>query len=258
MKCPARRRALRAASPCSCMPGLSALALPAGAPPRGGRRASACRSPTPTSNCAPAPGAAIRSSSSPRATSGSRSSCATPTGSRCAPTAARSAGSPRAARDHAHRSRRGQDLPRHPARRLPGAARRDRRGLGPVQSEPMLKLWTSYRFATRSASEGTLGQVQGVFSGTNFWQLNLLAEPWSDQRLSPFFGIGFGRFKNFPNPSLVGAAPPTPTWPTPSSACATTSPSASSCAPTTRSTPPSVSTSAPANTAPGRGLSFFF
>ncbi len=37
--------------------------------------------------------AATRCSSSPRATSGSRSSCATPTGTRCAPPAARSAGS---------------------------------------------------------------------------------------------------------------------------------------------------------------------
>ena len=44
-----------------------------------------------------------------------------------------------------------------------------------------------------------------MFSGTDFWHLNLLAEPWSDQRLSPFFGIGVGKFKNFPNLSLVGA-----------------------------------------------------
>ena len=44
-----------------------------------------------------------------------------------------------------------------------------------------------------------------MFSGTDFWHINLIAEPWSDQRLSPFFGIGFGKFKNIPNPSLVGA-----------------------------------------------------
>jgi hypothetical protein len=46
--------------------------------------------------------------------------------------------------------------------------------------------------------------VQGVFSGTDFWHLNLQSEPWSDRRLSPFFGIGFGNFKNIPNTSLVG------------------------------------------------------
>ena len=44
-----------------------------------------------------------------------------------------------------------------------------------------------------------------MFSGTNFWHVTLHSEPWSDQRLSPFFGIGVGKFKNFPNQSLVGA-----------------------------------------------------
>jgi hypothetical protein len=53
--------------------------------------------------------------------------------------------------------------------------------------------------------EATVGQVQGVFSGTDFWHLNLLAEPWSDRRFSPFFGIGVGKFRNFPNLSLVNA-----------------------------------------------------
>jgi hypothetical protein len=77
---------------------------------------------------------------------------------------------------------------------------------GRFKSEPMLKLWTSYRLSETLSIEGTLGQVQGAFSGTDFWHLNLLSEPWSDQRVSPFFGVGFGKFKNFPNQSLVGAA----------------------------------------------------
>ena len=78
---------------------------------------------------------------------------------------------------------------------------------GRFKSEPMLKLWTSYKLADTIALEGTLGQVQGVFSGTDFWHLNLHSEPWSDRRLSPFFGIGFGKFRNIPNLSLVGATP---------------------------------------------------
>ena len=76
---------------------------------------------------------------------------------------------------------------------------------GRFKSEPMLKAWTSYKLSDTLAVEGTIGQVQGVFSGTDFWHLNLIAEPWSDRRLSPFFSIGFGKFKNFPNLSLVGA-----------------------------------------------------
>ena len=76
---------------------------------------------------------------------------------------------------------------------------------GHFKSEPMLKLWGSYRLSETLSVEGTLGQVQGVFSGTDFWHVNLLAEPWSDRRFSPFAGVGFGKFKNFPNQSLIGA-----------------------------------------------------
>jgi uncharacterized protein YgiM (DUF1202 family) len=76
---------------------------------------------------------------------------------------------------------------------------------GKFKSEPMLKVWTAYRLSDTLSLEGTVGQVQGVFSGTDFWHINLNSEPWSDRRLSPFFAIGVGRFKNIPNPSLVGA-----------------------------------------------------
>lgn len=76
---------------------------------------------------------------------------------------------------------------------------------GRFKSEPMLKVWTGYRLSDTLSLEGTVGQVQGVFSGTDFWNVNLNAEPWSDRRLSPFLGVGFGKFKNFPNASLVGA-----------------------------------------------------
>lgn len=76
---------------------------------------------------------------------------------------------------------------------------------GHFHSEPMLKLWTSYRFSETLSLEGTIGQVQGVFSGSDFWHLNIVAEPWSDRRISPFFGVGVGKFKNFPNLSLIGA-----------------------------------------------------
>jgi hypothetical protein len=76
---------------------------------------------------------------------------------------------------------------------------------GQFKGEPMLKLWSAYKFADTLSIEGTIGQVQGVYSGTEFWHVNLNVEPWSDRRLSPFFGIGLGRFKNIPNASLVNA-----------------------------------------------------
>ncbi|CAG1019888.1 hypothetical protein BURC_04813 [Burkholderiaceae bacterium] len=76
---------------------------------------------------------------------------------------------------------------------------------GRFKSEPMLKLWTSLKLSDTLSLEGDLGQVQGLYSGSNFWHVNLVAEPWSDKRLSPFFSLGFGQFRNFPNQSLVGA-----------------------------------------------------
>jgi len=76
---------------------------------------------------------------------------------------------------------------------------------GRFKSDPMLKAWLSYNMTDNLAVELTAGQVQGVFSGTDFWHLNLLVEPWSEWRLAPFLGIGVGRLMNVPNQSLVGA-----------------------------------------------------
>jgi hypothetical protein len=78
---------------------------------------------------------------------------------------------------------------------------------GRFKGEPMLKFWAGAKFSEAIGGEVTFGQVQGLFSGTDFWHVNLTSEPWADQRLSPFFGVGVGRFKNIPNPSLVSAIP---------------------------------------------------
>jgi SH3-like domain-containing protein len=78
---------------------------------------------------------------------------------------------------------------------------------GTFKSEPMLKLWTSYKLSETLSAEATIAQVQGLFSGTNIWHINLMSEPWSDLRLSPFFTIGVGKFKNLPNQTLVNALP---------------------------------------------------
>ncbi|HEX5357919.1 MAG TPA: hypothetical protein VFW93_17085 [Aquabacterium sp.] len=76
---------------------------------------------------------------------------------------------------------------------------------GRFKSEPALKAWAGYRMSETLSLELTLGQVQGKFAGSDYWHVDLMAEPWSDQRWSPFASIGVGRFKNEPNASLVGA-----------------------------------------------------
>lgn len=78
---------------------------------------------------------------------------------------------------------------------------------GHFSSSPMLKLWVNYNVADTLGVELTVGQVQGLYSGTNFWHVDVLAQPWSDRRLSPFFGIGVGRINNVPNASLISAIP---------------------------------------------------
>jgi hypothetical protein len=78
---------------------------------------------------------------------------------------------------------------------------------GRFEAEPMLKLWGAYRLSETLGVEASIGQVQGLYAGTDVWHLNLTSEPWSDRRWSPVFGIGVGRFGNLPNASLVGATP---------------------------------------------------
>lgn len=78
---------------------------------------------------------------------------------------------------------------------------------GRFRAEPMLKLGLQYRMADTLGAELAFGQVQGAFSGTDFWHVGIVSEPWSDRRLSPFFGVGIGQFRNIPNASLVDAAP---------------------------------------------------
>jgi hypothetical protein len=80
-------------------------------------------------------------------------------------------------------------------------------GWGHFKSEPMLKFWAGYKLSESIGIEATLGQVQGVFSGTSFWHVNMQLEPFPDQRISPFFAVGLGNFKNIPNTSLVSATP---------------------------------------------------
>ena len=77
--------------------------------------------------------------------------------------------------------------------------------VGRFKGEPMLKLGLNVRLADTVGVELAGGQVQGVFSGSDFWHISVQSEPWSDRRLSQFFSVGLGKFRNIPNSSLVSA-----------------------------------------------------
>lgn len=76
---------------------------------------------------------------------------------------------------------------------------------GRFEKEPTLKIWGAWRMSETLSAELAVGQVQGLYAGSSWWSIGLTSEPWSDQRLSPHFGIGLGRFRNAPNLSLVNA-----------------------------------------------------
>jgi Bacterial SH3 domain len=78
-------------------------------------------------------------------------------------------------------------------------------GGGRFKGEPVGKLWLQVKLGDAVGAELSVGQVQGVFSGSSFWHIGLTSEPWSHLRFSPFFSIGLGKFSNVPNASLVNA-----------------------------------------------------
>ena len=82
-------------------------------------------------------------------------------------------------------------------------------GWGRFRGEPMLRLGLQTRLADTVGAELVVGQVQGLFSGTDFWHVSIVSEPWSDRRWSPYFSVGLGKFRNIPNSSLVDATPVT-------------------------------------------------
>jgi hypothetical protein len=79
--------------------------------------------------------------------------------------------------------------------------------VGRFKSEPLLKFWLQGKLSDAIGVEASIGQVQGVFSGTDLWHIGLTSEPWSNQRFSPFFSIGLGKFSNIPNASQVNNIP---------------------------------------------------
>ena len=87
---------------------------------------------------------------------------------------------------------------------------------GQFKSEPMLKVWGSYRLSETLSIEATLGQVQGVFSGTDFWHVNLARRAVERPAAVALLRHRRRPLQQLPEPE-PGRAPtrPTPTSPTP-------------------------------------------
>lgn len=78
-------------------------------------------------------------------------------------------------------------------------------GYGATSRTSFTRGWAGWRFSDTLSLDFNGAAVQGRTYTANLWTLSLLSEPWSDRRLSPFFGVGVGRYHYEPNESLVNA-----------------------------------------------------
>ncbi len=81
---------------------------------------------------------------------------------------------------------------------------------GQFSREPMLKAVGSFRFTDTLALEGSLGQVQGLYSGSDFWHANLLVEPWSDRACRRMRAWASANSATSPTTALSARRPRTP------------------------------------------------
>jgi hypothetical protein len=78
-------------------------------------------------------------------------------------------------------------------------------GYGASKVTAFTRVWAGVRMSDTLSLDLNIADVQNKSSTTGLWTASLLSEPWSDKRLSPFFGVGVGRFHYVPNKSLVSA-----------------------------------------------------
>ena len=76
---------------------------------------------------------------------------------------------------------------------------------GRFDGDPSLSVRSSYRFNNFIVAELNLSQVSGDFSSSRIVDLSLQVAPFSDNRFSPYFNLGFGHFKNEPKAPLINA-----------------------------------------------------
>ena len=76
---------------------------------------------------------------------------------------------------------------------------------GAFEGDTTIGFRLGYRLSTTLFTEVTYAQVEGVYSGSTLYHVNLQSQPYPDWRLAPFFAIGVGKFNNIPKTTLVSA-----------------------------------------------------
>jgi hypothetical protein len=75
---------------------------------------------------------------------------------------------------------------------------------GEFDNDPIMLVRAGYRLNEFFTIELTVGETVGTYSSSTLIYASLLAEPFLDWRLSPFFSLGLGQFRNTPKATLVG------------------------------------------------------
>jgi uncharacterized protein YgiM (DUF1202 family) len=78
-------------------------------------------------------------------------------------------------------------------------------GWGQFDGDPVLSIRIGYLLTPNFITELTGSQVTSTYSSTSLLQLNLMALPFADQRVSPYFTLGVGNYKNTPKVTLVNS-----------------------------------------------------
>ncbi len=74
---------------------------------------------------------------------------------------------------------------------------------GDFDGDQVFTARAGYRLSEYFLTELALSEVSGTFSSTTLYHANLLVMPMPSWRVSPFFTLGVGRFKNDPKDVLV-------------------------------------------------------
>ncbi len=76
---------------------------------------------------------------------------------------------------------------------------------GKMKGETTQSIRVDYQLSPYFATELSITQVSGSFTTSEIYSLHLLSQPFPKWRISPFFNLGIGRFKDVPRSTLVDA-----------------------------------------------------
>jgi hypothetical protein len=77
--------------------------------------------------------------------------------------------------------------------------------VGEFEDETVTRARAGISLGEHFMAELSIGQVSGSFSSSRLIDVNLVAYPAPEWRVSPYFTLGVGKFKNDPKGTLVGA-----------------------------------------------------